>query len=172
LDKLRQIGVTEVFISGLPAGDYTALGISVLLDLQPGLGPLSGIERGLHHCTFPLLLVMAVDMPRMTTGCLQKLVARCDDLTGVVPQWQGRMEPLIAVYPKRCHFFAFNRILRGSRAAHDFAADCLQERAVKRWKVPASDAPYFANWNQPDDVEDSPARRSDFPRDSCKICGP
>jgi molybdopterin-guanine dinucleotide biosynthesis protein A len=152
LNKLRQIGISEIFISGRPDVDYTSLGVPVCLDVEPGLGPLGGIERGLHRCTSTLLLVLAVDMPRMTTGCLEKLVARCDDLTGVVPQAQGRLEPLAAVYPKRCHCFAFDRILNGSRAAQEFAADCLRERAAKRWKLTAAEVPFFANWNEPGDM--------------------
>lgn len=152
LDKIRQLGVTEVFISGRAEGDYSALGCPVLLDPQPGLGPLGGIERGLHHCASPLLLVLAVDLPHMTSGFLRTLVSRCSAAIGVVPQLRDQLEPLAAVYPKRCHGFAFQRILHGSRAAHDFASDCLREQAVKRWQVPASDAPCFENWNRPEDM--------------------
>ncbi|MCL4180798.1 MAG: molybdenum cofactor guanylyltransferase [Verrucomicrobia bacterium] len=166
LNQVRQTGITEVFISGQPDVDYAALGCPLLLDPQPHLGPLSGIERGLHRCTLPLLLVLAVDMPGITTDWLQKLVARCDALTGVVPQWQGRLEPLAAVYPKRCHCFAFDRILRGSRAAREFATDCLREGAVKRWKVPASAASGLANWNWPHDVDLSAAEIRKPPPDA------
>jgi molybdopterin-guanine dinucleotide biosynthesis protein A len=155
LNKLRQIGIEEIFISGRPDADYTSIGRPLLLDLEPSLGPLGGIERGLHHCTMPLLLVLAVDMPRMSTDCLEELAAQCDDRTGVVPQWRGRLEPLAAIYPRRCHTFAFNRILCGSRAAHEFAADCLRERAVKRWKLPAAAAHCFANWNRLEDLDAS-----------------
>ena len=42
---------------------------------------------------------------------------------------------------------------RGSRAVQEFAADCLREKIVKRWKVPATEAPCFANWNRPEDLE-------------------
>jgi molybdopterin-guanine dinucleotide biosynthesis protein A len=152
VDNARQLGITEIFISGRPDADYSALDCPVLLDLEPGLGPLSGIERGLHYCTSPLLLVLAVDLPRITSAFLRALAARCNRLTGVVPLRQGRLEPLAAIYPKRCHAFAFDRLTRGSRAAHEFAGDCLRERAARRWRVPASEAPCFANWNSPADL--------------------
>ena len=74
VDKVRRLGIEEIFISGRPDGDYAQLGCPVLFDLEPGLGPLGGIERGLHHCTSPLLLVLAVDLPRITAECLGKLV--------------------------------------------------------------------------------------------------
>jgi molybdopterin-guanine dinucleotide biosynthesis protein A len=152
VEKVRRIGVEEVFISGRPDGDYCGLGCPVLVDLEPGLGPLGGIERGLFRCMSPLLLVLAVDLPQMTPECLGKLTARCDRLTGVVPQRAGRWEPLAAIYPKRCHSFAFGLFTHGLRAAHEFVDNCLRGRAVKRWNVPASDAACFANWNCPDDM--------------------
>ncbi len=156
VDKVRRLGIEEVFISGRPDGDYSRLGCPVLFDLEPGLGPLGGIERGLHHCTSPLLLVLAVDLPRISAECLAKLVARCDRLTGVVPQRDGRWEPLAAIYPKRCHAFAFNLFTHRTRAARDFVAACLRERAVKRWNVSASQAACFANWNCPGDLDQIP----------------
>jgi molybdopterin-guanine dinucleotide biosynthesis protein A len=167
LDAVRDLGAEEIFVSGRSDADYAALGCPVLFDLEPGLGPLGGIERGLHHATAPLLLVLAVDLPHMNTAFLRALADRCDRLTGVVPQRQGRLEPLAAIYPKRCQRFAFERIMRGSRAARAFAADCLRERAVRRWTPPPAAAACLANCNRPEEVpagddragRSSPARR-------------
>jgi molybdenum cofactor guanylyltransferase len=152
LDKVRELGVTEVFISGRPGGDYSSFGCPVLLDLEPGLGPLSGIERGLYSCPTPLLLVLAVDLPQMTPGFLRELRARSNNGLGVVPQLGDQFEPLAAIYPKRCHRLASERILHGSRAVRDFTAACLQEKAIKRWRVPPSQTSCLANWNRPEDV--------------------
>ena len=152
VDRVRDAGIEEIFISGRPGGDYSAVGRPVLLDLDPGLGPMGGIERGLHRCTAPLLLVLAVDLPHMTGEFLQSLAKRCDPLSGIVPELHGRLEPLAAIYPKRCHAFALAMLTHGRRAARDFAEDCLRERAAKRWIVPASEASCLANWNSPNDL--------------------
>jgi molybdopterin-guanine dinucleotide biosynthesis protein A len=157
LDTLRDAGIREIFISGRSDADYTPLGCPVLFDLEPGLGPLGGIERGLCCCTSPLLLVVAVDMARLSGEFLRGLVGRADHSTGVVPQCGRRLEPLAAIYPRRCHPFAFNRILAGSRAARDFATDCLREGAVRRWRLPPSRLLDLTNWNRPEDVTDTPA---------------
>jgi len=154
LEKVREIGVTEVFVSGRPGGDYSALGCPVLLDLEPDLGPLGGLERGLHACTSPLLLVLAVDLPRVTSRLLRTLVDESDPATGVVPAQGNQLEPLAAIYPKRCHGLAFERIQRGSRAARQFAAECLRQKAVKLWEVPATEAPCFTNWNWPEHLSE------------------
>lgn len=152
VEKIRKLGVEEIFISGRPGEDYSALKCPVLYDLKPGFGPLGGIERALCECTSPLLLVLAVDLPRMTTSCLQKLAAQCEPLTGVVPQRNDRLEPLAAIYPKRCHALIREFIAQSRLAARDFAAACQHEQAVKIWPVPAEEAECFINWNQPSDL--------------------
>lgn len=150
--KARQLGITEVFISGRPDVEYSTLACPILLDLAPGFGPLSGIERGLHACGSALLLVLAVDLPHMTVGFLRKLVSRCDHLTGVVAQLDGEPEPLVAIYPKRCHMLVREAVARSRPAARHFVAACLKERAVGMFPVAAGDAPCFANWNHPADI--------------------
>lgn len=152
LEKLRQLGAAEVFISGRPGVDYAAPGCRVLLDLEPDRGPLGGIERALHACTSPLLLVLAVDLPRMTVSLLAGLAARCDARTGVVPKLQGKLEPLAAIYPQRCHALARATLAQARPAARAFAAACLREQAVRVFPVAAEDAGCFANWNRPEDV--------------------
>jgi molybdopterin-guanine dinucleotide biosynthesis protein A len=158
LNKVRALGIQEVFISGRAGEDYAAFKCPVLYDLEPGFGPLGGIERGLHECTSPLLLVLAVDLPHMTVAFLQALRARCDRLTGGVPKLGDGLEPLAAIYPKRCHAVAFEAIARSRHSARNFADACLHERAVKTFPVPVSKAGCFANWNSPADIMMPPSR--------------
>src|SRR5580765_4688037 len=63
LSTLRDSGINEILISGRAGIDYSSLHYPVLLDLEPGCGPLSGIERALEAARAPLLLVLAVDLP-------------------------------------------------------------------------------------------------------------
>lgn len=151
--KVRRLGVAEIFISGRPGGDYSAVEYPVLFDLEPGFGPLGGIERALHECHSPLLLVLAVDLPQMTTEFLHKLMACCDLLTGVVPELEGRLEPLAAIYPKRCHQFASDFVARSRRVVCEFAKACLEEHAVHKYEVALAEAGGFANWNSPTDLQ-------------------
>ena len=152
VEKARELGCAEVFVSGRAGEDYSALECPVLLDLEPGFGPVAGIERGLHECTSPLLLVLAVDLPQMTVAFLRKMFRRCDRFAGAIPRLQGRLEPLAAIYPKRCHVLARGAVVWSRRAARDFAEACLHERAVRTLSVSTTDAPCFANWNQPADL--------------------
>jgi len=162
--KARELGAEEVFISGREGEDYSALRCPVLLDLEPGFGPLGGLERGLHAAASPLLLVLAVDLPHMTTAFLRKLAARCNALTGVVPQLNGELEPLAAIYPRRCHALAFDALAHARHAARDFAVACLHEQTVRTMTVVKADADCFNNWNTPADVVPPiPCRKSTSP---------
>lgn len=150
--RLRETGAREIFISGRCDRDDTSLGCPVLLDREPGLGPVAGIERALHAATFPLVLVLAVDLPYVTTDFLRRLVGGCDSLTGVVLEWNGELEPLVAVYPKACQGMAAEFLTTGRRAARDFAQACLRENAVRVIPADPDYAGCFVNWNAPGDA--------------------
>jgi len=156
LDTVRAAGIEEILISGRAGTDYSKLRYPVVLDRELGRGPLSGIERALEAITAPLLLVLAVDLPEMNPTFLRKLAAHCDPLTGVVPKLIGQLEPLAAIYPKRCRFIALDCLLKCRRAAREFAEACLREHAVKLFEVTSADAQCFENWNLPADVSHSP----------------
>ena len=159
---VRRAGVEDIFISGRPGVDYSVLGRPVLYDRQAGLGPLGGIERALLETRSPLLLVLAVDLARMTPECLKSLAGRCDDLTGAVPELNGQLEPLAAIYPRRCHAIAASLLQQSRHAAREFAETCYREHAVTCISVPsdAVSAACFANWNSPSDLPTSHLRPS------------
>jgi molybdopterin-guanine dinucleotide biosynthesis protein A len=165
--KVRELGIAEVFISGRAGVDYSVFHCPILIDLVPGFGPLGGIERGLQAATSPRLLVLAVDLPHMTTQFLQEAAARCDRLTGVVPEHAGQLEPLAAIYPRRCHALALDFIASGRPAACDFAETCLRERAVRTFPVPPRSAACFANWNR---VVDTASAGSRFQQPGQRRC--
>jgi len=152
LSVIGDAGITEVFISGRCGVDYSALGAPVLLDREPGLGPLAGIERALESVNAPLLLVLAVDLPNMTAAYLRKMAKRCDALTGAVPELNGGLEPLAAIYPKGCRVIARDCLRDSKLAAREFAEACLREGVVGKFVVSKSDAGCFENWNTPSDA--------------------
>ena len=152
VEKVRLIGVTNIFISGHPDRDYSALKHPVIFDLKPGFGPLGGIERALDESRSPLLLVLAVDLPQMTSEFLQRLLANCDPSTGVVPKLNGRLEPLAAIYSKRCHALASDFVARSRWVVCEFAEACLAEGAVRTLDITPEHADCFSNWNSPADI--------------------
>src|SRR2546428_9892635 len=60
---LRELRPHEIFISGPPRKEWS--GLEVVADETPDAGPLAGLVASLRRCRSPLLLVLAVDLPRM-----------------------------------------------------------------------------------------------------------
>ncbi len=149
---VRDSGIKEIFISGRAGTDYSGLSCPVLLDHGTDSGPLAGIERALDATQAPLLLVLAVDLPRITAMFLRNLAGRCDRLTGVIPKLRGELEPLAAIYPKRCRFVALDCLRKRRCAARAFAEVCLRGGAVRTFTVPRAETACFENWNYPADM--------------------
>jgi len=152
VDHARRAGAQEVFVSGRAGVEYRGVSCPVLIDLNHGLGPLSGIERGLQVCSSPLLLILAADLPRMTAEFILTLLGRCDEQTGIVPQLNGELEPLAAFYPKRTYALAARMLAQSRRAARSFAEACIQEGAASRFALSETEAALLFNCNTPADL--------------------
>jgi molybdopterin-guanine dinucleotide biosynthesis protein A len=101
LAKLRALGPAEALISGNPGGPYSGAGVEIVPDTVHGLGPLAGITAALRFSHSALVLVLAIDLPAISTGLLGALIAKAAATgCGVVPQGVRGFEPLAAVYPR------------------------------------------------------------------------
>ncbi len=152
IELVRATGAVEVFISGRAATDYAGLGGRVLHDQFANAGPLAGIERALDAAASPLVLVLAVDLAAMSAELLRRLAAASATNVGVVPRWNGKLEPLAAFYPKATHAMAVAHLARGNFAVKAFAERCVQGGLCRFIELAASDVHHFANWNSPADV--------------------
>ncbi len=152
IELVRELAPEELFISGRSDTDYTRLGCPVLTDEFTDAGPLAGIATGLAAASAPLVLVLAVDMPDMTSAALRRLLELCTPGVGVVPRVNRRVEPLTAFYPKAAAPLAENLLKRQLRAAHAFAELCKQDGLVALHDVELMDWKCFANWNSPADL--------------------
>lgn len=100
-DVLAEVAGTVLLSTGSDVV-VTDLPVRVVEDLVPGAGPLAGMQAGLRVVETPWLLVVACDLPFLTTAALQQLIAeRAPDVDAVVAATPaGRAQPLCAVY--RC----------------------------------------------------------------------
>ena len=81
---------------------YTHLGLVVIPDRRPGLGPLGGIATALAAATHDWNLILAVDMPSVPAATLHWLLDQAlhsaPDCECVAPAGPTGPEPLCAVY--------------------------------------------------------------------------
>ncbi|MGD1069527.1 MAG: molybdenum cofactor guanylyltransferase [Bryobacteraceae bacterium] len=129
---------------------YRHLGLPVVPDEFPGLGPLAGIEAALRVTESEWNLIVACDMPALNPFIFRDLLAAClvdGAVDGAVPEYaDGRLEPLCALYHQRCHPVIRAALDAGVRKV----TDSLRSLEIRYVRV-ASDAP-FANLNTPEEL--------------------
>lgn len=84
-------------------------GCTIVRDLHPGCGPISGLEAGLTVCRNDYLLVAACDMPFLRADFYRMLLRQAEEKAAksgelpdcIVPVRQGRADVLAAVYGKK-----------------------------------------------------------------------
>ncbi len=147
---LRAAGCAELLLSAPADRAYDLPDARRIDDAAPDRGPLGGLVAGLAAATWPRVLVLAVDLPRVDAELLRGLVAHATPDRGVVPlDTDGRPEPLCAVYPKSRHA-SFAEALAEERLA---LRPLLAAALVAGWMRPTSVAPAaLVNWNRPEDL--------------------
>ncbi len=91
-----------------------------LRDDAPGQGPLGGLETALEHAAGRTVLLVACDLPRLTSDALTWLLregaARASSGDGLVAVNEGRREPLFALYAPGCLALARRQRASGRRS--------------------------------------------------------
>ncbi len=127
LDTLRQI-VQPIIVSARVRQTLPTLppSVCVVYDRVEGRGPLEGISMGLAalqgRCQ--AAFVCACDQPLLSAEVIARLIARLGDAPAVVPEVDGRLQPLTAVY-RLTTVDTVRRLLEsGERRAAAFARQC------------------------------------------------
>lgn len=99
LAAVRPVARLIAIVGGGPR--FTEL--TALPDRRPGLGPLAGIETALAACAADRALIVACDLPFVTSALLELLISReeAGPDGAVIPlDSDGRVSPLCGVYPR------------------------------------------------------------------------
>jgi len=82
--------------------EYEYLKIPMIEDLIKGLGPMGGIYTGLMTLSDEAGFFVACDMPFLSESLIRHMVDVRDDFDIVVPRMDWMLEPLHALYSKKC----------------------------------------------------------------------
>lgn len=130
-------------------------GLPVVRDVYSERGALGGIHAALKNCDTKFAVLLAVDMPLVTTSAienLQKLALASNKHLAVVPrQSDGRLQPLCAVYEAKSCLPPLEKILNtnDSASVRDFLAEVSPEIVdANRF---GTDENLFFNVNFPED---------------------
>jgi molybdopterin-guanine dinucleotide biosynthesis protein A len=128
---------------------YAELGLPVIADRFPGQGPLAGIEAALSATSRDANLIVACDMPAIRENLLEELFSAGGDCA--TPRHaNGDLEPLCAVYRKRCHPAVLAALKSGVRSVTEALLSFEASQFELRY-VQVSDPEAFANLNTPED---------------------
>jgi len=142
----------EALVVSAPGQELPETPARVVYDESPGEGPVAGLVVGLREVTRPLAFVSSCDTPFLSAELAQHLVSRAGGFDVVVPEWEGRLHPLHAVYRATVQPLLADQLSQGRRRPVD-----LFER-VRRLVVPEPelrevdpDGRSFLNMNTPED---------------------
>jgi molybdenum cofactor guanylyltransferase len=88
----------EIVVVGAPGQELPETSARVVRDEVEGKGPVAGLAAGLRAVSRPLAFVTAVDAPLLRLGMVDLLLREMREDDAVVPEWDGELHPLCAVY--------------------------------------------------------------------------
>jgi molybdopterin-guanine dinucleotide biosynthesis protein A len=77
-------------------------GLKIVHDESAFVGPLDALRRGLDALDHDVAFACSCDLPLLSSYVAAQLVAMLDDYDAVIPEVGGMLQPLHAVYRKRC----------------------------------------------------------------------
>jgi molybdopterin-guanine dinucleotide biosynthesis protein A len=145
LDTLREVA-REIFVVGREDVEWTARGLPVVADEIPGAGPLGGIYTAILRSPRERTLVVACDMPFLSSTLLRTLAA-VKDADVVIPRHRNGYEPLCAIYSRACADDIRQRLAQGINEASRLPA------GMRVTEFDVDNETFFVNVNTPHDYE-------------------
>ncbi|HNX28623.1 MAG TPA: molybdenum cofactor guanylyltransferase [Syntrophomonadaceae bacterium] len=101
IDKFIPLFSEIIIISNEPEL-YEKLGYRVYADIYPGKGPVGGMHAALSYAAHEHIFILGCDMPFMDMRIAEYMLDKLGDRDSVVPRIKGYMQPMSAVYSKKC----------------------------------------------------------------------
>ena len=149
----------DVVVVAAPGQELPELPATLVRDEVAYLGPVGGIRYGLGACRSAAAFVTSCDVPFLDLSLVSHLAARLSGHDVVVPHWEGRLQPLHAVY-RRSVVSLLERQLQRNELRPVFLYDKVRTLKLAEDEVRAFDPDgwSFFNMNTPDDYERAQAR--------------
>jgi molybdopterin-guanine dinucleotide biosynthesis protein A len=143
-----------VLLSTNSPDEYAHLKLPMHADLVKGLGPLGGIYTALTLMPGEAGFFVACDMPRLSPGLIQYMLDIRSDFDVVIPRISDKMEPLHALYTKRClppiNRMIESRVYQIFRFFDEVPVRYVDEDEIRRFDPNLRS---FFNINSPRDLE-------------------
>jgi len=151
--KLAALSDDIIIVTNGPENyEHLELEARFVPDEQPGAGALMGVYSGLQAAIHDSALAVACDMPFLNVPLLQYMLQDSAGYDVVVPRLGDFLEPLHAIYSKRCLPFMAALLAQGRPQIIAFFGD-VEVHYVKEHEIAMFDPLHlsFLNVNSPDD---------------------
>jgi len=129
-----------------PRPDLSLTSVEVIVDLYPGKSALGGIYTGLMASHSFHNLAVAADMPFLSIPLLRYMIEGAAGFDVVVPRINGELEPLHALYSKRCLVPMQWQMERGELRIRHFL-DQMKVRYVEEPEIDRFDPEHLSFFN-------------------------
>jgi molybdopterin-guanine dinucleotide biosynthesis protein A len=163
----------EIVVVAAPEQELPALPVNIVRDEVAYQGPVGGIYYGLRAAGGKFCFVTSCDAPFLNGALISYLTAQISGYDVVVPYWEGRYQPLHAVY-RRSLLPLVKQQLERSELRPIYLFDKIRTRKVVEQEINALDPEglSFLNMNTPQDYQAALQRWQDRKnRDHAKTRG-
>lgn len=101
LDTLNLVFDSNIIITNTPEA-FKFLGYPMFRDILPNCGSIGGLYTGLVKMGRPYGFLVACDMPFLRKDAIEVMFKEINDADVVIPEVDGKYEPLHAIYSKTC----------------------------------------------------------------------
>jgi molybdopterin-guanine dinucleotide biosynthesis protein A len=153
---------SDIVVVAAPAQELPQLPITLVRDEIPFQGPVGGIYYGLGAARGDACFVTSCDVAFLNASIIKRLVSDSANYDVVVPQWEGRLQPLYAVYRRSVLPLLKAQLERGELRPIS-VYDKVRTRTVSEEEIRRYDPEglCFLNMNTPADYEAALERWSD-----------
>ena len=154
----RLLGVCAESIVVAAPGQVIDAGIRVVHDDIADRGPLAGLAKALESVTAPWTVVVSCDSPFLSRRLIREMFALAEPFDVVVPERNGRLQPLMAIYSGAVRQAAGRRLATGRLRLTDLLHDdtlrvhTVRESEWTEWGVTDRS---FLNLNTPEEFEEA-----------------
>ena len=144
--------VTEEIHLSIAQDDQRSYQCDTIRDLQPGAGPLAGLEAAFQQAPGAAWLVTACDLPFLDESVLRCLREARDperEATCFTSRFDGKPEPLCAIYEPSASMPLARVLASQMRCARKFLS------SLDRKELDLPDRSALDNCNRPEDLEEA-----------------
>jgi molybdenum cofactor guanylyltransferase len=154
LQILRDLNPAKIFVSARTEPSWLPFETELILDEPPSRGPLSGLTIALTRMQTSHLIVLAVDMPFMTSEQMHFLCSLSTTSCGVVPVIGERVEPLAAIYPREAGSDLLAALAGGSFSLQKLSRGLVQKSKLRVFQVSPAGEEFYRSLNEPGDFKE------------------